>query len=135
MLPKENVFKILPIQNPVEQKACAEAVGTQVKIGYFGYAMRDYESDELMGFSQFELLGEEGRLSDLLPANGHEDFEAMFILGRQTLNFMEKCGAKTVNADKGSAEDSLLRAIGFIDLGDKYEIKVEGMFNGHCHNC
>ena len=128
------MFKILPIQSLNEQKVCAELIGTVVREGYFAYAMRDYETDELMGFSQFELLGEEGRLSDLLPAKGQDDFEAMFILGRQTLNFMEKCGAKTVSAKECAADRDLLRAIGFVTTNEECRIIVEGMFDGHCHN-
>lgn len=88
-----------------------------------------------MGFSQFELLGQTGTIRDIKCVDGLDDFEAMFILGRQTLNFMEKCGVKTAYADKDSAELTLLKAIGFkLGSDDRYEMNIEGLFDGHCHN-
>ena len=94
--------------------------------------MNDCETGELMGISQFEVNGETGYLSDLLPLPGDDDFEAMFILGRQTMNFINLCGADFCTADASTADERLLLAIGFKKTNEKYIARLDGMFDGHC---
>ena len=84
-----------------------------------------------MGFSQFE-VGEAGYIYDLLPAVGSDDFEAMFILGRQTMNFIDLCGNHICKARKDAGDARLLRAIGFKGEGDELSCDMTGMFDGHC---
>ena len=58
--------------------------------------------------------------------------EAMFILGRQTLNFIDLCGIHKAITDKSCGEEKLLHAIGFREDGGKLSINLEGMFDGKC---
>ncbi len=125
------MFKITPIQEKSRQKEICAVLGTEFRPEAFGYIMFDLDTEELMGFSQFEILSE-GYIYDLLPAKGVDDFEAMFILGRQTMNFIDICGAHTCRADKGAADARLLRAIGFKEDGDSLFCDMTGMFDGHC---
>lgn len=127
------MFKITPVGDPELHKAYAEAVGIPYRDGYFAYSMNDAESGKLMGFSQFEIDGEGGLISDIEEARGHDDFEAMFILGRQTMNFMDMCGATHLRALKTGNNERLLRAIGFRDDGSgNFICDTDGMFDGHC---
>ena len=130
------MFKITPLQSEDEIRECARACGATEKPGYFAYAMRDLTDLSLMGFAQFDILGDDAVLADLKPVPSLDDFEAMFILGRQTLNFMEKCGAERVSASKDAAEIVLLKAIGFKEDDDKiYKMNIKGLFDGHCSSC
>ena len=86
-----------------------------------------------MGFSQFEISGDFGFISDLKEPAGKSDFEAMFILARATMNFIDLCGVHTAQANSLTADESLLLAVGF----KKYEngefvCDLTGMFDGHC---
>ena len=128
------MFKISPIQDSETQKKCAEACGAEYKENTFAYTMNDADTNELMGFSQFEINENGGYLYDLRPAIGYDDFEAMFILGRATMNFIDLCGSHTLNASGDSADEKLLRAIGLRpqDSG-KYFCDMTGFFDGsHC---
>ena len=128
------MFKISPIQSVDDQVECAKNCNTEYKSGAFGYAMRDNESGVLMGFSQFEINEKGGRLFDLRPADGYDDYEAMFILGRATMNFIDLCGAHVLYADKSAGDQQLLRAIGLrpTECGD-YFCDMTGFFDGsHC---
>ena len=128
------MFKISPIQSVDEQIACANDCNTSYKEGAFAYSMRDSESGKLMGFSQFEINEGGGLLLDLRPAIGYDDYEAMFILGRATMNFIDLCGTHTLSATADSADISLLRAIGLrpTDHG-AYFCDMTGFFDGsHC---
>ena len=128
------MFKISPIQDTEVQKKYAEACGIPCREGLFAYVMVDVDSLELMGMSQFEIGDGVGYIADLVPRVGYDDFEAMFILGRQTMNFIDLCGAHSVKASAETTDETLLRAIGFKkqDSGE-YFCDMDGMFDGkHC---
>ena len=126
------MFKISAVQSFEEQLAVAEACGAVAKEGFFAYVMRDCDTGEVMGFSQFE-IGKDGYISDIREAVLHDDFEAMFILGRTTMNFIDTCGAHVCRAASDAADERLLRAIGFKPSADAYAVDMTGMFDGsHC---
>ena len=128
------MFKIAPIQSVQLQTDCAKKCNTTYKDGAFAYTMNDSESGELMGFSQFEINEEGGYLFDLCPADGYDDYEAMFILGRATMNFIDLCGTHVLYADENSGDIQLLKAIGLRPTDDgKYFCDMTGFFDGsHC---
>lgn len=116
------------------QKKCAKACGVEYICGTFAYAMNDAETGVLMGFSQFEINESGGYLYDLSPAIGYDDFEAMFILGRSTMNFIDLCDVHTLTASANSADEKLLRALGLKLREDgTYFCDMTGFFDGsHC---
>ena len=127
------MFTISPINEKEKQKEYATACGAAFRPDFFAYAMIDGDSGEIMGFSQFEIDGLGGYISDLKPKLGYSDFEAMFILGRATMNFIDMCGVHTCRAAKDSADSRLLHAIGFkAENGENYIVDMTGMFDGSC---
>ena len=126
------MFKITPIQDFATQSMYAEKCGTTAQEGLFAYSMLDLESGELMAISQFEIGEEYGVIYDIRPVKDLNDFEAMFILGRQTMNFIDLCGAHKCRAVENAGEELLLRAIGFRESGGELICNMEGMFDGHC---
>ena len=125
------MFKITPIQEKTRQKEICQLCGAEFRPDAFAYQMYDIESGELMGMSQFE-IGECGYIFDIREAPGKNDFEAMFILARQTMNFIDLCGAHTCRADDAAAAEGLLKAIGFKKVGGEYFCDMAGMFDGNC---
>ena len=127
------MFKISPINDVNLQKEYASQCDTTLKDGYFAYAMIDVDTNELMGFSQFDIEASGAYISDLKPRVGLSDFEAMFILGRATMNFIDLCGKHTCIALKNSGDERLLKAIGFKKTDDdNWFADMTGMFDGHC---
>ena len=128
------MFKIFPIQDPSMQKQYAELSGSPYRDGAFAYAMCDASTHEPMGFSQFEIKDDGGWLLDLRPISAKDDYEAMFILGRQTMNFIDLCGTHILNATADAADEMLLHAIGLrITKDGKYSCDMTGFFDGsHC---
>ena len=98
------MFKISPIQDKELQKKYADECGAQFCPELFAYSMINQESGELMGMSQFDVSGESGYIKTLKPKIGYSDFEAMFILGRATMNFIDLCGNHTCRAAHDAAE-------------------------------
>ena len=127
------MFKISPIQDKELQKRYAGECATQFRPEFFAYSMIDQETGELMGFSQFDINGDCGYIHSLKPRVGYSDFEAMFILGRATMNFIDMCGIHSCRANADSAEERLLKSIGFKLLENgEYLADMIGMFDGHC---
>ncbi len=127
------MFKITAIQNKEEQKKYIEACGGKYRNGFFAYAMKDNDTDELMAVAQFEIGENSGYISDIKSVPQLDDFEAMFILGRATMNFIDMCGAHKCKASNNAADDRLLKAIGFRLCDDgEYFADMSGMFSGHC---
>ena len=125
------MFKITPIQDKTRQKEICDICGAEFREDAFAYQMYDIESGKIMGMSQFE-IGEIGYIYDIKETPAHDDFEAMFILARQTMNFIDLCGNHTCYAEKDAATEQLMRAIGFKKKEDKYFCDMTGMFDGHC---
>ena len=125
------MFKILPIQTPDEQREIASACSAIYKEGFFAYSMKE-EDGTLLGFSQFDIRGEEAYISDIKSALGVDDYEAMFILGRSTMNFIDMCGAHKAYADIGCADESFMLALGFKRQDDGYYADMTGFFGGCC---
>ena len=127
------MFKISPIQEKTRQKEICAIFGAEFRDSAFAYLMYDAESGDLMGMSQFEILEGGGMIYDIREAEGRSDGEAMFILGRQTMNFIDLCGVHTCYARKDAATPELLSAIGFkTDAGDSLFSDMTGMFDGKC---
>ena len=126
------MFKISPVQDFAEQIKIAAICKAEAKEGYFSYVMRDCDTLDVMGFAQFE-IGKDGFISDLRQTPGLDDFEAMFILGRSTMNFINICGADSCRAALDAGDERLLRAIGFKETDGEYFCNMTGMFDGsHC---
>ena len=126
------MFKITPINEKERQKADCDLCGISYKPELFAYEMRDVESGDLMAVAQFEIDGEYGYIADIRPRIGYSDFEAMFILGRATMNFIDLCGAHRCRAATDAGDERLIKSIGFRLNGDVYECDMTGMFDGNC---
>ena len=127
------MFKISPIQDKNIQKQYALECGAEFRPDSFAYSMIDQKSGELMGMAQFDISGECGYIYTLREKIGYTDFEAMFILGRATMNFIDTCGIHICRAAPESANERLLKSIGFKSCeSGKYVADMTGMFDGHC---
>ena len=127
------MFKISPIQDKNEQKDIATTLGVDFLPDYFGFSMKDSDSGELMGFCQFELNSGEAIISHLVPSKKYsDDFEAMFILGRATMNFIDTCGVHICTALTDAGDERLLHAIGFRKRENGFYVDMTGFFEGNC---
>ncbi len=133
------MLKVLPIQSKDRQKEICELCGISFHPDLLAYAAT--VDEELVGICQFKLTDKGGVLYDLAKVPNREenkacsDFEAMFVMGRGTLNFIDLCGVHYATYEGPIHDEGLLRAIGFSKgEGGIYEINLEGFFTDHCHN-
>ena len=127
------MFKISPIQNKDLQKEYAELCNAEFCPDFFAYSMINQEDGSLMGMAQFEINESGGYIKDLKSRVGYSDFEAMFILGRATMNFIDLCGKHLCYAHPDAADERLLKCIGFkLMENGEYFADMTGFFDGHC---
>lgn len=130
------MLKVLPIQTKSEQEDICNKCNVEFKPDLLAYSAT--VNDELRGVSQFKLSAEGGLVYDIAPAINTYDFEALFVLGRGTLNFIDLCGVHYA-IYKGSVESEdklrLLKAIGFKETETgSLELDLTGFFTDHCHD-
>ena len=133
------MLKILPIQSKDLQEEIAKKCNVTYRPELLAYAAS--VDEELVGICQFKLTAEGGFLYDLATVVGHKedaecsDFEALFVMGRGTLNFIDLCGVHRAYFKGENPDGPLLRAIGFKENEEGvFEIDLEGFFTDHCHN-
>ena len=130
------MLKVLPIQTKAEQAEICKLCGVEFKPDLLAYSAT--VDGELRGVSQFKLTAEGGLVFDVAPAIDTYDFEALFVLGRGTLNFIDLCDvhyAIYTGSVETEEKERLLKAIGFkkTDSGS-FEVDLNGFFTDHCHD-
>ena len=130
------MLKVLPIQSKADQEDICKKCNVIFKPDLLAYSAT--VNDVLMGVSQFKLTDKGGVVCDLAPANDTFDFEALFVLGRGTLNFIDLCGvhsARYVGDIPDEQTERLIKAVGFKkDENGEYFVNLEGFFTDHCHD-
>lgn len=129
------MLKVLPIQTKAEQEEICKKCNVEFKPDLLAYAAT--VDGELRGVSQFKLTAEGGLVYDIAPAVDTFDFEALFVLGRGTLNFIDLCGVHYAiykGATETEEKERLIRAVGFKKLDNgSFEVDLNGFFTDHCH--
>ena len=138
------MLKVLPVQSKAQQEELCTRCGVIFQPDLLAYAAT--VDEKFVGICQFKLSDKGGILYDLAKAvdrppceNEKErqtsDFEAMFVMGRGTLNFIDLCGVHYARFLGEQPDEALLRAIGFSKNEEGvYDINLEGFFTDHCHN-
>ena len=129
------MLKVLPIQSKITQEEICLRCGVKYDPDLLAYSAT--VDDELAGVCQFKLTDKGGMVYDLAPVKDSFDFEAMFVLGRGTLNFIDLCGVHYA-IYRGEVKDEqierLVKAVGFkLTERGTYEVNLEGFFTDHCH--
>ncbi|MFA5561790.1 MAG: hypothetical protein WDA00_04040 [Eubacteriales bacterium] len=124
------MLTVKPLESKQEQEAACARCAIPYEADDLAYGA--YADGEFIGMCQFK-VGEVGYIRDLVCAQGTEDFEALFIMGRGTLNFIDLCGVHTCRARAGAAADRVLLAIGFRRQADgDWFADMSQMFTSPC---
>lgn len=133
------MLKVLPVQSKETQKELCETCRIAYRPDALAYAAS--VNEEFVGICQFKLTSEGGVLYDIVSVPDRAEspacstFEALFVMGRGTLNFIDLCGVHQASFVGDAPDEPLLCAIGFQkDEQGKFSINLEGFFTDHCHN-
>ncbi len=131
------MLEVLPIQTKPEQEAACARCGAVYDADCMAYhALVD---GALCGICQFSMDGAGGHIHTLaavadVALSEQDRVEALFVLGRATLNFMDLCGVHfALFEDARFPEEGMIRAIGFSqnDAG-QWAMNLEEFFTEPC---
>ena len=108
------MLKVYAIQDKAQQCALCERCCVEYDVELLAYAAE--VDGELVGICQFKIGPDGGSLRHLAPVAGIPvDKQALFVLGRGTLNFIDLCGVHFArfDGDTALAGEQLIHAIGF----------------------
>ena len=131
------MLEVLPIQSKEEQ----ETVCSRCAVPYHAddMAYKALIDGELIGVCQFTMNQKGGYIHNLSiikdkEISSKDRAEALFVMGRATLNFIDLCGVHYAIFAGKDTDEGLLRAIGFKKNDEGvYDINLEGFFTDHCH--
>ncbi len=120
---------IKPIQDKSEQEALCASCGVAYNPDALAYKA---EVDEIpVGICQFRIRADAGYITDLAGVKGTDDWEALFIMGRQTMNFIDLHGVHR-GIFAGKADEGLIKALGFEREGEIWALDLEDFFAHPC---
>ncbi|MBE6686943.1 MAG: hypothetical protein E7591_06890 [Ruminococcaceae bacterium] len=129
------MLEVYPIQEKTEQKALCEKCGIKYDIDTLAYA--GYVKGVLVGVLQFGIHGDCGYIYDIENVKGIENTDALFVMGRAALNFIDLCNVKKAYFKAYTeGREALVKMIGF-SLTDNNEwfIDLHGFFEGGSCQC
>ncbi len=126
------MLKILPIQSKLTQEEICLKCGVTYNADLLAYSAS--VDDRLAGVCQFKLTDRGGIIYDLAPTLDFYSRDALFVMGRGTLNFIDLCGVHFATFKGEVKDEALLYQIGFEKSEDgNFEINLQGFFTEHCH--
>ena len=127
------LIKVLPIQDKTEQELSCARCGIPFRVDALAYEAT--VDDVFVGMCQFRLTDHGGEILDLVELPDKRDFEAIFVMGRAALNFIDLCGVHYARYVGEDADESMLRAIGFTknDAG-VFDVDLTDFFNHPCQH-
>lgn len=127
------MLKVFAIQSKKEQEEICRLCDVPYQPDLLAYGAS--VDDRLVGVCQFILRDGKGILYHLAPKKGADDFEALFVLGRATLNFIDLCGVKQAVCLDSGIDPSLARSIGFSRREDgTLFVDLNGFFDHPCQH-
>ena len=125
---------VKPILDKSLQKELGELCLASYNPDYLAFSA--YDDEKFIGFCQFEVSGGVATVIDLRSIPDLNDFEAMFIMARGALNYMDLCGFHIARCTADAADLTLIRSVGFKEIDTNlFEMDLTKEFTGNCTNC
>ncbi|MBQ9098210.1 MAG: hypothetical protein IJY50_02140 [Clostridia bacterium] len=133
------MISVTPIQEKNEQERLCALCHVPYRADALAYVARNAEG-QLAGVCQFHMNAEGGHILDLATPTDKDPDDALFVMGRAALNFMDLCHIPTAYFDGAcpteTVTDALLCRIGFApDKAGRYTISLDGFFKHPCQHC
>ena len=132
------MITVIPIQDKAAQERFCALCHIPYRAELLAYGAYNDEN-RFVGICQFGLDQTGGHIHHLEIPGNEDAADALFVMGRAALNFIDLCGGKTASFDgEVKGRDALLRRIGFQpDSNGRFTVSLDGFFNHPCqhHDC
>jgi hypothetical protein len=130
------MLKVYAIQDKEQQRLLCSQCDVPYDIDLLAYAAE--VDNTLVGICQFKMGPNGGSLRHLAPVTALPmDKQALFVLGRATLNFIDLCGIHFARfeGDTAPAGEQLIHAIGFRQNPEGvWEMDLTDFFQSPCQH-
>ena len=121
------MLKVSPIQTKEEQEQICAQCGIEFRPECLAYKAYD---EGLIGICQFSISDDKGIIQNLSYAPGVDDKEAMIIMLRATMSFMNRCGIANSFFKKENVDSSLYEMSSYKRIDDNtYYIDLDKFYN------
>ncbi|MHB1154261.1 MAG: hypothetical protein ACYCWE_14450 [Eubacteriales bacterium] len=126
------MLEVKTIQNKEEQKRLCSLCGIEYNADALAYSAS--EDVGFIGIIQFAIQGKIGIIYNIALCPGVDDNEALFIMGRAAMNFIDLCKISDVYFE--DKNEHLGNILGFKqDIEGRYYINIKGFFETPCKHC
>jgi len=120
------MFKVTSVENKELQLAICNEIGVENADNSFAYAAFEVADDgetvlSPIAICEFSFIGG-CRIHHLTPMQGHEDDEAVLILGFAVIDFFRRCGFETLTA---TINEKYALRLGFVHDGDTFLLNLK----------
>lgn len=123
------MLEIKPIQDKTEQERYCKLCNIAYNADLMAYSA--YDDDVFLGICQFTITDKFGYIKNLAEAEGISDYEAMFIMARGTMNFIDLCGIHACECAADATNERMILSLGFKKLADgRYFADMTHFFDG-----
>lgn len=133
------MLEVLPIQSKTEQETICKYCGVPFDIDLMAY--KAISDGVIVGVCQFTMNADGGFIKHLAAVAGNDispsaRAEALFVMGRATLNFIDLCGVHVAYfADDSFTDSAMISAIGFKrDPSNKWRMDLTDFFKHPCQH-
>lgn len=126
---------VKPIQEKSLQEECCAACAVEYDADALCYGA--WVDEVLVGICQFKLGANGATLLDLCRAVGTDDLDALFIMGRQTMNFIDLHGVHECRLGervKDQVSLDFAKKLGFSEKDEQLWCDLNGFFDSPCEH-
>ena len=91
-----------------------------------------YENEKFVGICQFICKDDTAYIKDLKCRKGISDSEALIIMGRGVLNYVDLHGTHKAKCAPDASSETIILACGFKRTDNGFFVDLEGFFDGKC---
>ena len=125
------MIAVKPIEDKTEQERLCAVCGIPYLPNALAYRAED--DGNFAGICQFGMDGAGGHLYHMAKAPGTAFDDALFVMGRAALNFIDLCGVHTADYRGPVTDAALLSRIGFQkDESGRLFVDLNGFFERPC---
>ncbi len=131
------MFVIRPVNDKGIQEELCGVCGCSYLAEDFAYFAADLSEDGtkllgILGICQFALKNDQGVVHNLQPMPGTFDEEVMIIMIRTAMEFVHRCGCKTMVLAEGACDSAFGEKIGFRLTDGEYRINLVEFYKSPC---
>ena len=132
------MFEVQPVRSPELQAALAEKLGGKYSDGTFAFFAAEMEDDFTnvkypIALLQFTLTSEKAVIKSLDIREGSEKDEAVTVLVRAVMSWVNKAEVPQIEFDDGAADEDYIKSVSFRrNDGGRWSVDLVKFYKSPC---